>query len=182
MGSALPGSHYCKNHQGNGSHYSTQNCHLCYALARIDELLEKINAAPLTPIVADKGSVQYGNGQSGAAPDLREFRKASLSEALEVMRARLSEHLSPAEKRELEQAAALLAQPAAAGVSEERRKLMPLEPTKYMKTEGGRRLLSFQDGSTDESFSALQWSAVRNEAERVWRSMWLAVRDEGEKT
>jgi len=69
--------------------------------------------------------------------------------------------------------------PAAAGVSEERRKAVPLEPTAEMKTEGGRRLLSFQDGSTDDSFSALQWSAVRNEAERVWRSMWLAARDEG---
>jgi len=80
MGSALPGSHYCKNHQGNGSHYSTQNCHLCYALARIDELLEKINAAPLTPIVADKGSVQYGNGQSGAAPDLRELLRECRNE------------------------------------------------------------------------------------------------------
>ena len=51
----------------------------------------------------------------------------------------------------------------------------PLNPTPAMKTDGGRRLLSFQDGSTDASFSPLQWAAVKNEAERVWRSMWLCA-------
>ena len=49
-----------------------------------------------------------------------------------------------------------------------------MNPDRQMKTEGGRRLLQFQDGSTDASFTPLQWAAVRNEAERVWRSMSLA--------
>ena len=54
-------------------------------------------------------------------------------------------------------------------------KLISLEPTLEMKLDGGRRLLSFQDESTDDSFSPLQWAAVKNEAERVWRSMWLSA-------
>ena len=54
-------------------------------------------------------------------------------------------------------------------------KRTPLNPTPEMKRRGGRRLLQFQDGSTDESFSPLQWFAVSNEAERVWRSMWLTA-------
>ena len=53
----------------------------------------------------------------------------------------------------------------------------PLEPTEAMRLDGGRRLLSFEDGTTDESFDALQWRSVKNLAERVWRSMWLAARD-----
>ena len=54
-------------------------------------------------------------------------------------------------------------------------KVCPLEPTETMLREGARRLLRFEDGSTDESFSPLQWSAAMNEAERVWRSMWVEV-------
>jgi len=55
------------------------------------------------------------------------------------------------------------------------RKDCPLEPTEEMIRDGARRLLRFEDGSTDASFDALQWAAARNEAERVWRSMWMAV-------
>jgi len=52
-------------------------------------------------------------------------------------------------------------------------KLCPLEPTPQMLREGARRLLRFEGGTTDDSFDALQWAAATNEAERVWRSMWL---------
>jgi len=80
--------------------------------------LGQINAATqVTAVTSPEQPEQLA--PAVATPDVREFRQATLSEALKVMRARLSEHLSPAEKRELEQAAALLAQPAAAGVSEE---------------------------------------------------------------
>jgi len=85
-------------------------------LSAIDR--SKINAAPqpsTANMITAPSTEGVGQGEvAGAAPDVRESRKATLSEALEVMRARLSEHLSPAEKRELEQAAALLAQTAAA--------------------------------------------------------------------
>lgn len=54
----------------------------------------------------------------------------------------------------------------------------PLEPTEAMIKDGARRLLRFEDGATDESFSGLQWAAARNEAERVWRSMWSAAEGE----
>lgn len=52
---------------------------------------------------------------------------------------------------------------------------IPLEPTTEMRNDGARRLLRFEDNSTDASFSALQWANAKNEAERVWRSMWLAA-------
>lgn len=54
-------------------------------------------------------------------------------------------------------------------------KKIALEPTEEMLRDGARRLLRFEDGSTDASFDALQWAAATNEAERVWRSMWLAA-------
>ena len=37
MSKALPGSHFCANHQGNHSHYDPQNCELCIALAGTNE-------------------------------------------------------------------------------------------------------------------------------------------------
>ena len=29
MSAALPGEHYCENHQGNCSHYAEENCTVC---------------------------------------------------------------------------------------------------------------------------------------------------------
>jgi hypothetical protein len=42
---ALPGSHYCKAHQGNHSHYATSNCELCTALAEVERLRAMIASA-----------------------------------------------------------------------------------------------------------------------------------------
>jgi hypothetical protein len=43
MSQALPGTHLCKEHQGNHSHYAPENCELCQAQAEI-ELLREENA------------------------------------------------------------------------------------------------------------------------------------------
>ena len=42
MGQALPGTHLCKDHQGNHSHYATKNCELCRAQAEIERLREAL--------------------------------------------------------------------------------------------------------------------------------------------
>ncbi len=38
MSKALPGSHFCVDHQGNHSHYAKHNCELCVALAEVEAL------------------------------------------------------------------------------------------------------------------------------------------------
>jgi hypothetical protein len=38
MSDALPGRHYCEEHQGNHSHYASENCDLCKALATIHKM------------------------------------------------------------------------------------------------------------------------------------------------
>lgn len=59
-------------------------------------------------------------------------------------------------------------------------KLVPVEPTRNMIEAGAQRLVSWEDGCTwPDSWSALQVAAARNDAERVWRSMWCAVTPEG---
>ena len=35
MSHALEGQYYCKNHQGNHSHYADHNCDLCKALTKL---------------------------------------------------------------------------------------------------------------------------------------------------
>jgi archaellum component FlaC len=51
-----------------------------------------------------------------------------------------------------------------------------LEPTKEMIEAGAQRLVSWEDNSVwPDSWSPLHVAAARNEAERVWRSMWLAA-------
>lgn len=51
-----------------------------------------------------------------------------------------------------------------------------LEPTPSMIDAGAQRLVSWEDGCVwPDSWDALQVAAARNEAERVWRSMWLAA-------
>ena len=51
----------------------------------------------------------------------------------------------------------------------------PLEPTEAMRDAGAQRLASFGDDSVwPDSWSAPELASMRNIAERVWRSMWLA--------
>ena len=51
----------------------------------------------------------------------------------------------------------------------------PLDPTPEMIEAGAQRLVRWEDGCTwPDSWSVLQVAAARNEAERVWRSMWEA--------
>jgi hypothetical protein len=57
----------------------------------------------------------------------------------------------------------------------------PLEPTPEMIEAGAQRLVSWTDDAVwPDSWVALQLAAARNEAERVWRSMWLECHREGE--
>lgn len=37
--SALPGGHYCKDHQGNHSHYDPNNCTVCRLRAENEQLI-----------------------------------------------------------------------------------------------------------------------------------------------
>lgn len=51
----------------------------------------------------------------------------------------------------------------------------PLEPTPEMIEAGAQRLVRWEDGCTwPDSWSGLDVAAARNDAERVWRSMWAA--------
>ena len=55
-------------------------------------------------------------------------------------------------------------------------KHVPLTPTPEMIDAGAQRLVHWEDGCVwPESWSGLQVAAARNEAERVWRSMWGAA-------
>jgi len=55
-------------------------------------------------------------------------------------------------------------------------KNVSIEPTDEMREEGAKRLVSVEeDGDWPDKFTPLQRAAARNEAERVWRSMWLAA-------
>ena len=59
---------------------------------------------------------------------------------------------------------------------------LPLEPTPTMIEAGAQRLMSWDDESVwPDSWTPLQIMAARNDAERVWRSMWLAAQDERQK-
>lgn len=63
-------------------------------------------------------------------------------------------------------------------IAEEREanKYFPLEPTDEMREAGAKRLVCVEsDADWPDKFTALQRSAARNEAERIWRSMWLAA-------
>lgn len=55
-------------------------------------------------------------------------------------------------------------------------KRLPLTPTPEMIEAGAQRLVRWEDGCVwPDSWGALQVAAARNEAERVWRSMWGAA-------
>lgn len=53
----------------------------------------------------------------------------------------------------------------------------PLNPTKEMIEAGAQRLVRWETGNEKwpDAWSALDVRASRNDAERVWRSMWLAA-------
>lgn len=44
MSEALPGEHYCEQHQGNHSHYAEENCTVCKLSARVAEMEAKLEA------------------------------------------------------------------------------------------------------------------------------------------
>ena len=53
---------------------------------------------------------------------------------------------------------------------------LPLDPTPEMVEAGAARLMSYEEGSTwPDSFTPIQQRAARNDAEKVWRSMVLAI-------
>lgn len=58
-------------------------------------------------------------------------------------------------------------------------KKLPLIPTPAMIEAGAERMLRFQDGSTRDDWDLLQHAAARNDAERVWRAMWLEWKSGG---
>ena len=54
-------------------------------------------------------------------------------------------------------------------------KLVPVEPTPEMLNEGAQRLVSWgEESKWPDSWDKWRVRAAMNEAERVWRSMWLA--------
>ena len=58
-------------------------------------------------------------------------------------------------------------------------KKVSLEPTKEMIEEGAQRLVRWEDGCVwPDSFDKLQVIAARNDAERIWRSMFVEAKDE----
>lgn len=55
----------------------------------------------------------------------------------------------------------------------------PLEPTPEMIEAGAQRLVRWEDDCEwPDSWSPMQVAAARNEAERVWRSMYLEWSDQ----
>lgn len=53
---------------------------------------------------------------------------------------------------------------------------VPLDPSPSMIDAGAQRLVSFEENSVwPDSWDKLQVAAAKNEAERVWRSMYLAA-------
>ena len=60
--------------------------------------------------------------------------------------------------------------------------ILPLNPTPAMIDAGAQRLMSWNDKSAwPDSWTPLQIMAARNDAERVWRSMWLAAQNGEQK-
>lgn len=58
----------------------------------------------------------------------------------------------------------------------------PLDPTPAMIEAGAQRLVRWEDGCEwPDSWDALQVSAARTEAERVWRSMWCEAMEMRER-
>lgn len=57
---------------------------------------------------------------------------------------------------------------------------IPLSPTREMIEAGAQRLVRWETGNEKwpDSWSELDVRAARNDAERCWRSMWLAAHDD----
>jgi hypothetical protein len=66
MSDALPGRHYCEEHQGNHSHYASENCDLCKALAALREAKLDAEADTVHHLMAKTGGGTY----SGAMQDI----------------------------------------------------------------------------------------------------------------
>lgn len=66
---ALMGSHYCREHQGNHSHYDPHNCELCMAHNKIRELQDEL--ALVKAQLRVEGAVQEISVESviGIKPD-----------------------------------------------------------------------------------------------------------------
>lgn len=61
-------------------------------------------------------------------------------------------------------------------------KAVPLSPTPEMIDAGAQRLVRWEDDCTwPDSWDALDVAAARNDAERVWREMWLAAGGDGDE-
>lgn len=65
MSSALPGSHFCINHQGNHSHYAKENCEVCTLQKEISALRKKIADA-----LSDEGVERAISAENKLAQDL----------------------------------------------------------------------------------------------------------------
>ena len=83
--------------------------------------------------------------------------------------------MTRAEKRVVRAAIAKMREPSGPFVS------VQLQPTQKMLRAGARRLLRFEDDLSDRAHDPLQWAAAINEAERVWRSMWLEAALDAER-
>jgi len=57
MGKALEGEHYCKDHQGNHSHYDKHNCIVCKQAEEITRLRAELEQAALPN---EQGTNRYG--------------------------------------------------------------------------------------------------------------------------
>lgn len=67
-----------------------------------------------------------------------------------------------------------------AGAEQPRAPLPPREPTHAMIEAGAQRLVRWEDGCVwPDSWSPAQVVAARNDAERVWRSMYLEWEEQG---
>ena len=68
MSKALPGENYCKDHQGNYSHYAPHNCTVCKQQAEIKRL---------------KAEVERGEGRVMTRDEFREALFALIKTAIE---------------------------------------------------------------------------------------------------
>ncbi len=59
MSQALPGMHYCKNHQGNHSHYAEHNCEVCILEKENKQLVDRI--LELRQVIRSHESWLYSN-------------------------------------------------------------------------------------------------------------------------
>jgi len=61
---ALPGEHLCLTHQGNHSHYATENCRICRLLAQQQGMQTAINNMLHAYLQLD-GTMAWPNSREG---------------------------------------------------------------------------------------------------------------------